>query len=91
MVGFLQGFLQFSAELEWIVDLPFKVVAYGIKSLFLSPQFMNVTMLLITVCISHVSCTSDFSFKLISNSQSFFAEASLTILENSHRALRLLS
>lgn len=28
-----QGFLQFSADLEWIVDLPFKVVAYGTGSI----------------------------------------------------------
>lgn len=51
-LGFLQGFLQFSAELEWIVDLPFKVVAYGTRSLFLSSEFLNVVMMLITVCIS---------------------------------------
>ncbi|KAG0568437.1 hypothetical protein KC19_6G019700 [Ceratodon purpureus] len=28
-----QGFLQFSADLEWIVDLPYKVVAYGTGSI----------------------------------------------------------
>ena len=76
----LQGFLQFSADLEWIVDLPYKVVAYGTTFLFLSHQFMNVT---ITVCISLMSHTSDLSFKLISNS--------FTTLESSHTALMPLS